>query len=214
MQLDDLHRASVARTLWQDNADLAEEARTHPFVRGLADGTLRETVFAAYVAQDAFYLESFARGYALGIAHSPDRHGLDAFADLLAGLRAELRLHEAYAGKLGIDLAGVEPLPATLAYTDFLLATAALGDLGHLCAALTPCLRLYAHLGQSLAARDHADRYADWIRTYAAPGFEELACRLEALLDTYARPGEHRTADVYRRAMRLEVSFFESAYRT
>ncbi|MEV0717941.1 TenA family protein [Asanoa sp. NPDC050611] len=205
---------SIARTLWLDNADLAEEARTHPFVRGLADGTLKEQTFAGYVAQDAFYLESFGRGYALGIAHSPDRKGFDAFADLLAGLRAELRLHEAYAGKLGIDLARVDPLPATLAYTDFLLATAALGDLGHLCAALTPCMRLYAHLGQSLAAEDHADRYGDWIRTYAEPGFEQLAGRLESLLDTYARPGDARTADVYRRAMRLEVSFFESAYRS
>jgi thiaminase (transcriptional activator TenA) len=205
---------SVARTLWEDNAELAEQARAHPFVRGLADGTLKEETFAAYVAQDAFYLESFARGYALGVAHSPDRHGLDAFADLLAGLREELRLHEAYAGKLGIDLAHVEPLPATLAYTDFLLATAALGDLGHLCAALTPCMRLYAHLGQSLAAQAHADRYGDWIRTYAEPGFEQLAARLEGLLDTYARPGDARTAEVYRRGMRLEVAFFESAYRS
>ncbi|GAA1870690.1 TenA family protein [Asanoa iriomotensis] len=204
---------TVARTLWQDNADLAEAARTHPFVRGLADGTLEEATFAGYVAQDAFYLESFARGYALGVAHSPDRQGLDAFADLLAGLREELRLHEAYATKLGIDLARVEPLPATLAYTDFLLATAALGDLGHLCAALTPCMRLYAHLGQSLAAEAHADRYADWIRTYAEPGFDALAARLENLLDRYARPGDDRTATVYRRAMRLEVAFFESAYR-
>ncbi|GIF78483.1 TenA family protein [Asanoa siamensis] len=205
---------SVARTLWQDNADLAAEALAHPFVRGLADGTLPEPVFAGYVAQDAFYLESFGRGYALGVAHSPDRRGFDAFADLLAGLRGELRLHEAYAKQLHIDLSTVDPSPATLAYTDFLLATAALGDLGHLCAAMTPCMRLYAHLGQSLRTVDHADRYGEWIRTYADPGFEELAANLENLLDTYARPGgDARTSDVYRRAMRLEVAFFESAYR-
>jgi thiaminase/transcriptional activator TenA len=204
---------SVARTLWEANADLAEAARTHPFVRGLADGTLPEPVFAGYVAQDAVYLESFARAYALGVAHSPDRRGLDAFADLLGGLRAELRLHEGYARRLGIDLARVETLPATLAYTDFLLATAALGDLGHLCAALTPCMRLYAHLGQSLAGEDPADRYGEWIRTYADPGFDKHAANLEGLLDTYAVPGDARTATVYRRAMRLEVAFFESAYR-
>lgn len=203
---------SLAATLWQDNADLAGEALAHPFVRGLGDGTLPQPVFAGYVAQDAFYLESFARAYALAVAHSPDRAGFDAFADLLTGVRAELRLHEGYARQWGIDLAGVEPLLATLAYTDFLLATAALGGLGQTCAALTPCMRLYAHLGRSLAAADPHDRYGDWIRTYADSAFEDLAATLERLLDTYAVAGDARTATVYRRAMRLEVGFFDAAY--
>lgn len=203
---------SPSATLWQDNTDLAADALAHPFVRRLGDGTLPQPVFAGYVAQDAFYLESFARAYALAVAHSPDRAGFDAFADLLAGVRDELRLHEGYARQWGIDLAAVEPLPATLAYTDFLLATAALGSLGQTCAALTPCMRLYAHLGTSLAAREPDDRYGDWIRTYADPGFEELAATLERLLDTYADAGDSRTATVYRRAMRLEVGFFDAAY--
>ncbi|MEV4619512.1 TenA family protein [Asanoa sp. NPDC049573] len=202
---------SLAAALWRANADLASAARNHPFVTGLGDGSLPREVFAGYVAQDAFFLESFARGYALAIAHSPDRRGLDAFAGLLAGVRDELRLHDGYAGRWGIDLGSVEPLPATLAYTDFLLATAALGDLGHTCAALTPCMRLYAYLGQSLAGGD--ERYADWIRTYADPGFEELAVTLEGLLDAYAAVDDARTGVVYRRAMGLEVAFFEAAYQ-
>ncbi|MEV4537925.1 TenA family protein [Asanoa sp. NPDC049518] len=200
---------SLAATLWQDNADLAASALAHPFVRRLGDGTLPEPVFAGYVAQDAFYLESFARAYALAVAHSPDRAGFDAFADLLAGVRDELALHEGYAARFGIDLADVSPLPATLAYTDFLLATAALGGPGQTCAALTPCMRLYAHLGRSLADGTPDDRYGDWIRTYADPAFEELAATSEGLLDRY---GDTRTAPVYRRAMRLEVEFFEAAY--
>ncbi|MDG4824885.1 TenA family protein [Asanoa sp. WMMD1127] len=203
---------SLAAALWRDNADLASAASDHPFVRGLGDGTLPEAVFAGYVAQDAFYLESFARAYALAIAHSPDRAGFDAFADLLSGVRDELRLHEGYARRLAIDLGRVEPLPATLAYTDFLLATAALGNLGQTCAALTPCMRLYAHLGRSLAAAEPADRYGEWIRTYADPGFADLAATLEALLDRYAAPDDSRVPIVYRRAMRLEVGFFEAAW--
>jgi thiaminase/transcriptional activator TenA len=202
---------SLAAELWRANAGLALSARNHPFVTGLADGTLPREAFAGYVAQDAFFLESFARGYALALAHSPDRHGLDAFAGLLAGVRDELRLHDGYARQWGIDLSRVEPLPATLAYTDFLLATAALGNLGHTCAALTPCMRLYAHLGQSLTGGD--ERYGEWIRTYADPAFEDLARTLEGLLDTYATPDDARTGVVYRRAMGLEVAFFDAAYR-
>ena len=202
---------SLAAELWTANADLAAEALAHPFVTGVGDGTLPRAVFAGYVAQDAFFLESFARAYAVGIAHSPDRATLDTFADLLAGVREELALHAGYAARWGIDLVGVEPLPATLAYTDFLLSTAFLGGITLTAAAMTPCVRLYAHLGRSLSAETAGD-YAEWVTTYADPGFEELAVTLERLLDQHASDVPAvRTA--YRRAMRLEVGFFEAAWR-
>ncbi len=200
---------SLARTLWAANADLATTAREHPFVRGLADGTLPREAFAGYVAQDAFFLEAFARAYAQGVVRSPDRAALEAFADLLAGVREELRLHDSYAARWGIDLAAVQPAPATLAYTDFLLAVASSGGLGVICAAMTPCMRLYAHLGRSLSGRA-ADTYGEWVDTYADPAFEELAATLEGLLDVHAEDSpEVRRA--YRRAMTLEIAFFDGA---
>jgi thiaminase/transcriptional activator TenA len=202
---------TVSQTLWRDNADLAEAALRHPFVRGLADGTLPAGRFAGFIAQDAFFLESFARAYALALARSPDRAGVEAFADLLAGVREELRLHGSYAPRLGIDLSAVEPAPATVAYTDFLLATAATGGPGRICAAMTPCMRLYAYLGRSLAAAPHGEAYAEWIRTYAAPEFDDLAGTLEGLLDRYCGDVDAERA-TYRRAMLLEVDFFSSAY--
>jgi thiaminase (transcriptional activator TenA) len=196
--------------LWSDNAEVAAEVLAHPFVRGIGDGTLPRELFAGYIAQDAFFLESFARAYALALARSPDTSTLLALADLLAGVRQELGLHASYAGSLGIDMAGVEPVPATLAYTEFLLATASTQDLGVTCAAMTPCMRLYAWLGASLDA-GKAGPYARWVETYADPGFEETACSLERLLDEHADDTPSlRTA--YRRAMRLELAFFEAAF--
>ncbi|MBA3619778.1 MAG: TenA family protein [Actinomycetota bacterium] len=201
---------SLSAALWADNADLADAALQHGFVRGLADGSLPRQTFADYVAQDAFFLECFARGYALGVARSRDRMTLDAFADLLAGVREELHLHADYAERWTVDLAAVEPAPATLAYTDFLLATASLGGIGLICAAMTPCMRLYAHLGQRLAAEGASGPYEEWVTTYASSAFEALAARLETLLDEHARDTvEVRTA--YRRAMQLEVDFFSAA---
>ncbi|SDY19030.1 thiaminase (transcriptional activator TenA) [Modestobacter sp. DSM 44400] len=203
--------SGLAVRLWAENADLVAAALAHPFVTGIADGTLPRERFAGYVAQDAFFLEAFARGYALGVAHSTDRAGLDAFADLLAGVRGELRLHDSYAGRWGIDLATVQPLLATSAYTDFLLATASLGGTALTCAAMTPCMRLYAFLGQTLAPRvDPGSGYAEWVTTYADDAFEELAGTLERLLDAAAdTPEVHRA---YRRAMQLEVGFFDAAW--
>lgn len=201
---------STARTLWHGSADLAEAARQHPFLRRLADGTLERERFAGYIAQDAYFLESFALAYAAAVRNCPDESGAEAFAALLAGVREELRLHASYARRWGVDLAHVEPGPATLAYTGFLEATAATDDVGLICAAMTPCMRLYAYLGQSLAGTRTSDTYAEWLHTYADPRFEALAARLEQLLETYCDDPD-RASVTYRRAMRLELDFFDAA---
>jgi thiaminase/transcriptional activator TenA len=202
---------SLARTLWEANADLAEAALEHRFVRGLADGSLPPESFRSYVAQDAFFLESFARAYALALAHSEDALGMRDFAELISGAIEELELHEGYAERWGVSLEGVEPVEATLAYTNFLLATASLGGVGETCAAMTPCMRLYAFLGQSLAEEGHGEDnpYSEWIRTYADPEFEALAAKLETLLDRYATDAP-AVRSAYRRAMALEIGFFEA----
>lgn len=200
---------NLSAQLWSDNADVAAEVLAHPFVQGIGDGSLPRELFAGYIAQDAFFLESFARAYALALARSGDTATLLTLADLLTGVRQELGLHASYARSWGIDMAGVQPLPATSAYTEFLLATACTRDLGVIFAAMTPCMRLYAWLGASLDAGT-AGPYAEWVRTYADPAFAETARSLEKLLDDQPDTPEVRTA--YRRAMRLELGFFEAAF--
>lgn len=196
--------------LWRDNRDLATAALEHPFVRRLADGSLPATVFAAYVGQDAFFLRAFADAYALARSHTLEVDTRTTFARLLEGVRHELVLHSAYAAELGIDLSAVEPGVATLAYTQFLDDAAGSGDVATACAAMVPCMRLYAHLGESLSARPHANRYQDWITAYADPSFQQLASTLEQLLDTHASEPEP-VKTTYRRAMELEVGFFDAA---
>ena len=201
---------SLSSRLWSENTDVTSQILTHPFVRGIGDGSLARELFAGYVAQDAFFLESFARAYALALVRSADTATLLTLADLLAGVREELGLHASYADSWGIDMTGVTPWPATLAYTDFLLATAATQDAAAVYAAMTPCMRLYAWLGRSLDA-EAAGPYAQWVQTYADPGFEALAAQLERLLDDQDvdTPAVQAT---YRRAMQLELGFFEAAF--
>ena len=205
---------SLARTLWEENGDLARAALEHPFVRGLGDGSLPPESFQYYVAQDAFFLESFARAYALALAHAPDREGMEVFAGLISGVLEELRLHEGYAARWDVSLDDVVPGDATLAYTDFLLATAALGSVGETCAAMVPCMRLYSFLGRSLADEgvEKDNPYHEWVETYSGPEFDDLADGLEALLDRYADDAP-AARDAYRRAMRLEVAFFDAAVK-
>lgn len=201
-----------SRELWKANLDLANACLEHPFVQGIATGNLARERFQHYVAQDAFFLEAFARAYALAAAKSPDRAGLVQFKDLMVGVFDELELHASYAARWDIDLAP-EPTPATRAYTDFLLATAGLEPAGHIAAAMTPCMRLYGWLGQSLAPTANPESpYHEWVVTYAGDGLETMVRGLEALMDRYS--GDSTSiARLYRTAMQLELDFFEAAYQ-
>ncbi len=200
---------SLSAALWAANADSAERILAHAFVRGLGDGTLPRTSFERYVAQDAYFLEAFARAYAFCLAHSTARDDLYGFAELIGGVIGELKLHRGYAERWGVDLVDVVPAPATRAYTDFLLDTAKRGALGETIAAMTPCMRLYAWLAQRLAKGNVAPLYAEWVWTYADPGFESLAVRLEELLDRRAADTLAVRAN-YARAMELEYGFFDA----
>ena len=197
--------------LWRANQDLVRECLEHPFVRALGDGSLEPRLFAAYVAQDAFFLRAFIQAYALALARSAKAETISAFRELLNGAVDELRLHSSYAAELGLHLDQVIPNPACRAYTDFLLHTAWHASLGETMAAMTPCMRLYAYLGGELAKKLRPQHpYQRWIETYSGKEFQELAAHMERLLDRLAAD-TREVRDHYRYAMQCERDFFFDA---
>ncbi|BBD64736.1 TenA family transcription regulator [Nostoc commune NIES-4072] len=203
---------TLSQELWAANQDLAQVCLEHPFVQGIGDGTLEQAKFAYYVGQDAFFLEAFARAYSIAAAKAPDWLGFTTFHNLASGVLEELRLHIGYASQWGVNLHSVEPASATRRYTDFLLATAWGGDVGLTAAAMSPCMRLYAFLGEKLATNGIPNhQYADWIRTYSSTDFQPLTQQLENLVDNYAATSSvvHST---YRYAMFCERDFFQAAW--
>jgi len=203
---------TLSNELWAANQDLAKACLEHPFVRGIGDGTLERAKFAYYVGQDAFFLEAFARAYSIAAAKAQDWVGFTTFHNLASGVLAELQLHSGYASQWGVDLHSVEPGTATRRYTDFLLATAWGQDVGLTAAAMSPCMRLYAFLGEQLAVNGIPNhQYTDWIRTYSSTDFQPLAQQLESLVENYATSNAvvHST---YRYAMLCEYDFFQAAW--
>ena len=51
--------------LWSDVEDIYAAILAHPFLTGLADGTLPRECFRHYIVQDAHYLRGYARALAL-----------------------------------------------------------------------------------------------------------------------------------------------------
>lgn len=204
---------ALSSELWQQNLDLANESLAHSFVQGIADGTLPKDIFAHYVGQDVFFLEAFARAYSIAAAKAPTWQSFQVFHDLAAGVLAELKLHHSYAQTWNVDLSQVHPGTATRQYTNFLLATAWSQSIGVTAVAMSPCMRLYAYLGQQLAQGGIPDHtYTEWIATYSSDEFELLVVQLEAIVDEYAIDSE-LIRSTYRYAMVCEWNFFQAAWQ-
>ena len=134
-----------------------------------------------------------------------------------------MALHVGFAERWGIAAAELEAepaAPATAAYADFLLRTAALGDYAELVAALLPCMWGYAEIGERLAAAgvpDHAG-YAAWIAVYADREFQALAAWARELTDAAgadAGPGaRERMHAAFRASSEHELAFWEAAWRS
>jgi thiaminase/transcriptional activator TenA len=205
---------ALAKLLWQTHQDLAMACLRHPFVQGLGDGSLDPAKFSYYVGQDSFFLEAFARAYSVAAAKAPHWEVFQLFHQLADGVLEELRLHDNYAQGWGVDLGQVQPTSATRQYTDFLLNTAWTHDVATTAVAMAPCMRLYAFLGQSLAANPRPRHpYTDWVETYSSDQFEPLAERLEGFIDAYAADSE-LIRQTYRYAMTCELDFFTAAWRS
>ena len=94
--------------------------------RGISLARCREA-FQQYIAQDVFYLQGFAKAYALALAKadSLDDEHFRVLSDLLRGVQREVQLHKGFLVEWGLDPEGVAgPNAATTAYIDFLLAVA------------------------------------------------------------------------------------------
>ena len=71
---------SAAQLCWTSVASQFEQICSHPFVLGLADGTLPEDVFVRYLVDDAHYLDQYARVLAQLAVRAPTTAGVELLA--------------------------------------------------------------------------------------------------------------------------------------
>ncbi|HLF79796.1 MAG TPA: thiaminase II [Dehalococcoidia bacterium] len=205
--------------LWQDGQPVYKAILAHPFIVELAAGTLSRERFVFYMKQDALYLQDFSRSLAIAGARQPVVANMQAFLDLAAGVAAvERALHETYLVEFEARL-DVERAPACFAYTHFLLATASLGGHAEAIAALLPCFWVYREVGLQVYGQADlkSNPYARWIETYSGEPFGAAVERAISICEDVAQSASAAEQDRMRlafdRSVRLEWSFWDSAYR-
>ncbi len=194
----------------------------HSFVVGLGSGTLSETAFRYYLQQDYLFLIHFARAYGLAAFKAEDLEELRAAAGAVSQIvDGEMALHVGYCGQWGIgeaEMAAMPEDPANMAYTRYVMERGLAGDSLDLAIALAPCIIGYAEIGawlaQNASARGEVNPYWEWIDTYAARDYQQVAWAHAAQLDRLMarRGGPGRMDSLIRTfgdATRLEVGFWQ-----
>jgi thiaminase (transcriptional activator TenA) len=208
--------------LWRHVDTIYAAILDHPFLTGLTDGSLPESAFGYYVAQDAHYLRDYARALAVVGAKAPTHADTAMFGKHAAETaEVELALHTTLLPQLGIDPAALDaipPSPTTTAYTSYLLAVTYGGSFAEGLAAVLPCYWIYQRVGEALVERGSPDpRYQRWIDTYAG---DEFAAAVAAVLAVADRIGDSLGADEAVRSQRhfvttsrYEWMFWDAAWR-
>jgi len=209
--------ADRAARLRADAAPLRAACLAHPFVAGIADGSLPPEVFSRWVVQDWRYLLTYVEMLEELAANAPTTAAWAKWAELATFTRdEELALHRAYAARFDLseaDLDGATDAPATVAYTTFLREASA-QSYAHGVASLVPCGVGYVTLAAELAARPPPvePRYADWIQTYADPAFAASVAWMEGELNG-ADGEEDALAATYRQGAEHELAFWDQLWK-
>ena len=210
------------RRLWELTGQVWQEIMELPFIRGLASGRLPEEDFNFYLAQDALYLNRYSRALAELSTKAPDSAGQVMWAGAAAGcIEGEAELHRTWLAGRGMEDASANPVapsPVTLAYTNFLVATAVVEPYVCGVAGVLPCFWLYAEIGLELTRANHdAHPFKAWLDTYAdeefLSGAREAIQRTEAAFEAASEAEREAATSAYLNAAVYEREFFDQADR-
>jgi thiaminase (transcriptional activator TenA) len=214
-------QTSFSDQLWETGAATYEQILSHPFLTGLADGTLPRDAFGYFVVQDSFYLRAYSRALSLVSARATDDDAVRMFAlHASNAIDVERDLHAGLLGRLGLTsdtVAATGSGPTTTAYMSYLTAVCATGSYAEAVATVLPCYWIYREVGRELLARSSPDElYATWIATYGSPEFDAVVDSVIAVTDRLGGdlgPSERRRClDHFATTTRYEWMFWDAAY--
>lgn len=200
------------------------EYHTHPFVRGIADGTLDEEKFRYYMVQDYLYLIDYAKVFAIGVAKARDPETMRLFAGYVHQiLDGEMDIHKGYMQRLGIPLEEAERAPVALdnlSYTSYMLRVAYDEGPAEIAAAILSCALSYEYIAKEIVARDPAAAdhpfYGEWVRGYADPGYaasnQVLVELTERLTRDYSQAQLEHLTEIFIACSRYEGAFWDMAW--
>jgi thiaminase len=187
----------------------------HPFVLGLARGTLPDSALQAWVQQDRIFVVQERRVLAALRAHGLPSRLDDLLADLDRSLVLEADAFTRTAAEHGFA-PEVEPWPVCLGYTSYLRCAAYDGALEGL-TALYAAERAYLDTWTAVATLSPGDSpYHAWIQNWSGEAFRTFVSAVGRDLDQLAGAPSpalaHRLGVLFTRAARFELAFWDMCW--
>lgn len=204
--------------------DIWEGYHRHPFVQGIADGSLDTEKFRFYLVQDYLYLLDYARVFAMGVVKAREPETMRAFAGYVHQiLDGEMDIHRGYMQRLGIaaeDAERAKPALANSSYTAYMRAVAFEEGVPEIVVAILSCAVSYEEIAKRImAAHPQAaahEFYGEWVRGYAAEDYaaanRALVQLTEQLTANYTEKQLNRLCDIFVACSRYEAMFWDMAW--
>ena len=187
--------------IYNDMIQYWEKNNTHPFVQGLANGTLPKENFKFFMTQDHLYLMQYSKVFAMGVLKSKKEADMRLFASLIsATLDVENAIHKSYLAKLGMtneELAAAKPSIVTDSYTNYMIAVAQKEGIAELMAAVLACSWTYKLIGDYMEQYPGAaeqEFYGPWVRQYMG---EVYRSSNDLMIDMFDRFSEGYTEEQF-----------------
>ena len=204
----------VSKRYWQGSFE-------HPFVTGLQDGTLGDSIFRYYLLQDRYYLEHFSKLYQIISDASDDAEVKELMRRNSQHLaEGEQLIREEFFQELGIDEEEIKntPIaPTAYNYVSHLYRQLAEKNVVVACAGMLPCPWLYQAIGEQLIKQGSPhEMYQRWIMTYAGEDSKEAVqyeCGvIERLYEEATDETKEEMIEAFYRSCQFEYLFWEMAY--
>lgn len=215
---------TVSDRILKGSQNIWEEFYSHPFVTGIADGTLPVEKFQFFMIQDYLYLRDYARVFSVGVAKAKDPELMRVFSGYVAQIRnGEMDIHRSYMARLGISLKEAENAAQSLdnlSYTSYMLRVAYEEGPAEICAAILPCAVSYEKIARRMLEENPAcaehEFYGEWVRGYACQEYhnenEELKAITEGSAERYSEEQIEHLVEIGRRCSRYEKNFWDMSW--
>lgn len=165
--------------LLEATKEIWQSYNEHPFVKGIAAGTLDLEKFRYYIIQDYLYLQDYTKAIAIGIAKAKCQETTEIFAHYITLLTgSEMNIHHGYMGKFGVSQEEVDSMPRALdnlSYTSYMLRVAYEEGETEILTAILSCAYSYERIARCMVSNDPECMkhpfYGEWIRGYASEAY-------------------------------------------
>ena len=215
---------SITERFLDSSKDIWEQYHTHPFVRGIGNGSLDKNKFKFYIVQDYLYLIDYARVFSIGAAKAQKLSIMQFFSGYANQIFSyETDIHKGYIERFKLTEADIKNSKMSLdnlSYVSYMLRCAYEGGAAETLAAVMSCGISYEVIAKKLVEDDpdsvNDPFYGDWIKGYASDSFhdgnEEMKAIIEELTKDFSEEQCAHLIEIFAACSRYELEFWNMAW--